>query len=61
MSYKWIENVEKLPDNSVLKYIKGIERRLESEENVQTRAVLGERLGVLIVEAETRKLEIKEG
>lgn len=51
---KWLENVEKLSNERILKYIKGIERRLETEENAQTRALLGERLGVLIVEAETR-------
>ena len=51
---KWLENVEKLSNERILKYIKGIERRLETEENAQTRALLGERLGVLIVEAEIR-------
>jgi hypothetical protein len=53
---KWIENVENLSNERVTLYIRGIERRLEDETNPQTRALLGERLGVLLIEAETRKI-----
>lgn len=54
---KWLENVENLPNDKVVKYIRGIERRLEDEINAQARALLGERLGVLLVEAEKRNLK----
>ena len=56
MNSIWIDNVENLSNERVTKYIKGIERRLEDEVNPQTRALLGERLGVLLIEAETRKI-----
>ena len=59
MNSVWIDNVENLSDERVIKYIKGIERRLEDEVNPQTRALLGERLGVLLIEAETRGLTLE--
>ncbi len=54
---KWLDNVENLSDDRITKYIRGIERRLEDESNPQTRALLGERLGVLLVESDKRGLE----
>lgn len=59
MNSVWIDNVENLSDERVIKYIKGLERRLEDETNPQTRALLGERLGVLLVESETRGLTLE--
>lgn len=55
MNFAWLDNVENLSNERIEKYIRGIERRLEDEMNPQSRALLGERLGVLIVESETRK------
>lgn len=55
--YQWLDNVEKLSNDRITKYIRGIQRRLEDETNPQTRALLGERLGVLLIEAEIRGLE----
>lgn len=56
---KWLDNVENLSHNGVVKYIRGLERRLEDESNPETRTLLGERLGVLLIEAETRGLTLE--
>jgi hypothetical protein len=54
---KWLDNVEKLSNDRITKYIKGIQRRLEDEMDPAARMLLGERLGVLLIEAETKGLE----
>jgi hypothetical protein len=59
MNFEWLDNVEKLSDERIVKYIKGLQRGLEDEDNPQTRALLRERLGVLLIEAEKRGLTLE--
>lgn len=56
---KWLDNVENLSNERVTLYIRGLQRRLEDETNPQTRALLGERLGVLLIEAEKREISVE--
>lgn len=59
MDLKYIDNLDKVSDKSVLIVIEAIQRRLDKNiDNVQTRALLVERQEVLIMEAEKRGLEV---
>lgn len=61
MDLRYIDNLDKVSDKSVLTVIQAIQRRLDKNiDNVQTRALLIERQEVLIMEAEKRGLTINE-
>lgn len=57
MNLKYIDNLDKVSDKSVLTVIEAIQRRLDKNiDNNETRAILGERQEILIMEAEKRGL-----
>lgn len=59
MNLKYIDNLDKVSDKSILTVIEAIQRRLDkNKDNAETRALLVERQEVLIMEAEKRGLEI---
>lgn len=59
MDLRYIDNLDKVSDKSILTVIEAIQRRLDKNiDNVQTRALLVERQEVLIMEAEKRGLEV---
>jgi hypothetical protein len=61
MELKYIDNISKASDNSLITVINAIQRRLDKNiDKADTRAILAERQEVFIIEAENRKLEIKE-
>lgn len=59
MNLKWIDNIDRVSNKSVLTIIEAIQRRLDKNiDNAETRAILGERQEVLIMEAEKRGLNV---
>jgi hypothetical protein len=57
MNLKYIDNLNKVSDKSILTVIEAIQRRLDKNiDNAETRALLVERQEVLIMEAEKRGL-----
>lgn len=61
MNLKYIDNLDKVSDKSILTVIEAIQRRLDKNiDNAETRALLVERQEVLIMEAEKRGLNINE-
>ena len=62
MELKYIDNISNVSDKSLITVINAIQRRLDKNiDKADTRAILAERQEVFIIEAENRKLEIKEG
>ena len=59
MNFEWVENVENLPDKSIVTLIKGITRRIGIVEREEVSANLETRLGVLQDEAEKRGLQFE--
>lgn len=61
MNLKYIDNLDKVSDKSILTVIEAIQRRLDKNiDNADTIALLVERQEVLIMEAEKRGLNINE-
>lgn len=61
MELKYIDNIQNASDNSIRTVINAIQRRLDKNiDKADTVALLAERQEVFKLEAERRKLEIKE-
>lgn len=59
MDLRYIDNLDKVSDKSILTVIQAIQRRLDKNvDNIQLRALLVERQEVLIMEAEKRGLNV---